>query len=137
MNRNEAKVYIRLLYIQGFYFLITGIWPLVSIETFLAITGPKEDVWLIHVIGLLIIAIGSSMLTATRDKRRNLSTLILGLLSSFGLFLADVVFHYKGIISEVYLLDAVVEFGFFVFWVWLIYWYWIEKRFTEMVEEET
>jgi hypothetical protein len=27
--------------IQGVYFVATGVWPLVSIRTFMAITGPK------------------------------------------------------------------------------------------------
>src|SRR4051794_14622821 len=32
-----------LLWVQGVYYFVTGVWPLVSIETFLMVTGPKTD----------------------------------------------------------------------------------------------
>src|SRR5436190_16506029 len=64
-----------LLWIQGIYYLVTGVWPLVSIDTFLAVTGPKTDHlqsphpalidhWLVMTAGVLITAIGLALLTA-------------------------------------------------------------------------
>jgi hypothetical protein len=29
--------------LQGAYFLVTGVWPLVHMPSFLAVTGPKTD----------------------------------------------------------------------------------------------
>lgn len=34
-------------FIQGCYYLITLIWPLVHIKSFMAVTGYKRDVWLV------------------------------------------------------------------------------------------
>jgi hypothetical protein len=30
--------------LQGLYFVITGVWPILSIRTFMMITGPKTDI---------------------------------------------------------------------------------------------
>jgi hypothetical protein len=40
--------YIHTLWVQGIYYLLTGLWPLVSIGTFQMVTGEKTDVWLVH-----------------------------------------------------------------------------------------
>src|SRR5437879_6174180 len=32
---------------QGLYFLLTGLWQLLSISSFQAVTGPKHDLWLV------------------------------------------------------------------------------------------
>ena len=29
--------------VQGIFYFLTGIWPLLSMETFLKVTGPKTD----------------------------------------------------------------------------------------------
>jgi hypothetical protein len=52
-----------LLWVQGAYYLATGIWPLVSVETFQWVTGPKTDHlpsgyeadhWLVMTVGVLV-----------------------------------------------------------------------------------
>ena len=44
---------------QGAYFLITGLWPLFSLKTFYAVTGPKRDGWLVQTVGAMIACIGT------------------------------------------------------------------------------
>jgi len=39
----RAGGFTYLCLIQGVYYLLTGLWPLVSIETFQMVTGPKTD----------------------------------------------------------------------------------------------
>jgi protein-S-isoprenylcysteine O-methyltransferase Ste14 len=67
-----------MLWIQGAYFLVTGVWPLVSIRTFVLVTGPKtdhlptgreSDHWLVLTAGVLITAIGLALLTAAWRRR--------------------------------------------------------------------
>ena len=43
-----------LLWFQGGYYLIMGAWPLVSLETFEMVTGPKTDHWLVQTVGALV-----------------------------------------------------------------------------------
>ena len=51
---------------QGLYFLATGAWPLVSMDTFLRVTGPKTDLWLVNAVGLLVCVAGFALLVAAR-----------------------------------------------------------------------
>ena len=39
---------------QAVYFLLTGIWPLLSIRTFQMVTGRKTDTWLVKTVGVLV-----------------------------------------------------------------------------------
>ena len=34
-----------ILLIQGVYYALTGIWPVVHIGSFMKVTGPKRDLW--------------------------------------------------------------------------------------------
>jgi hypothetical protein len=45
--------------VQGIYFFLTGVWPLISMRTFLRITGPKTDLWLVKTVGLILAVMGA------------------------------------------------------------------------------
>ncbi len=95
--------------VQGAYFLVTGIWPLVSRRSFEAVTGPKTDFWLAQTVGVLVAGIGGALLLADRRKRVTPELRALGVASAGGLGLVDAVFSLQGRISKVYLADALVE----------------------------
>src|SRR4051812_37393809 len=42
---------------QAVYFSVTGVWPIVHIHSFMAVTGPKRDLWLVRTVGALITAV--------------------------------------------------------------------------------
>src|SRR4051812_42882449 len=74
----RLKLRLGLLWVQGLYFLVTGIWPLLSIRTFILATGPKtdhlitgreEDHWLIMTVSVLIVAIAVTLLVAAWRRR--------------------------------------------------------------------
>jgi energy-converting hydrogenase Eha subunit E len=94
---------------QGGYYLITGLWPLVSLSTFEAATGPKTDDWLVRTVALLIVAIAVSILVGVWRSHPSRETLILAILSAVALAGVDVVYVLMRVISPIYLLDAVVE----------------------------
>jgi hypothetical protein len=102
------------LFIQGVYYLITGIWPLVSISTFEAVTGPKTDDWLVQTVGVLAAVIGATLLAGVLRRRLSRETLTLSVLSLFGFATVDVVFVLRGTIGPIYLVDAAVQAVFFV-----------------------
>jgi hypothetical protein len=59
----------QLALLQGGYFLLTGIWPLLSRRTFEAVTGAKQDFWLARTVGVLVASVGSVLvLTGKRDR---------------------------------------------------------------------
>lgn len=107
-----------LLYLQGTYFFLTGVWPLLSMETFLMVTGPKTDHlvtgliadhWLVKTVGVLVTAIGLTLLVAAYRQEKPLEAAILAMVSSLGLACIDVVYVMRGVIDPIYLLDAAVE----------------------------
>ena len=102
------------LIVQGVYYLITGIWPLVSIRTFEAVTGPKTDDWLVQTVGVLAATIGATLLVGSLRQPPNRETLTLGLLSILSFAAVDVVFVATGAISRIYLVDAVLQAVFLV-----------------------
>jgi hypothetical protein len=55
--------------LQGAFYVATGVWPLIDIDSFQAVTGPKADLWLVYTVGGLIAAVGAVVLTAAWSRR--------------------------------------------------------------------
>ncbi|HEX6964461.1 MAG TPA: hypothetical protein VF166_01605 [Gemmatimonadaceae bacterium] len=94
---------------QGIYYLATGLWSLVDIESFERITGPKMDRWLVKTVGTLLVIDGAVMTLAVRRERVTPEVALLGLGTALGVAAIDVVYALRGRISPVYLLDAAAE----------------------------
>lgn len=92
---------------QGVYYVLTGIWPLVSMSTFESVTGPKTDDWLVHTVGVLAAVIGATLLSGARRPSRVVVTL--AVLSALAFAAIDLVYALAGVISSIYLADAAVE----------------------------
>jgi hypothetical protein len=101
---------------QGAYFLIAGVWPLVHIDSFLAVTGPKTDIWLVKTVGLLIAVVGLALFVAGIRWRVSLEILLLAVGSAAALGAIEIVYVMKGRISAVYLLDAIIELVLVAWW---------------------
>jgi hypothetical protein len=102
--------------LQGLYFLVTGVWPLVSMDTFLTVTGPKTDLWLVETVGGLVAAAGAALLVAAwRGPSAEAVTLAVG--SILALATVDVVYVSRRVIAPVYLLDALAEVVLLAGWV--------------------
>ncbi len=101
--------------VQGAYYFLTGIWPLLHIRSFEAVTGPKVDRWLVKTVGLLVGVVGGMLLRSARrnDLRRvarktpEIPIVAIGMAGA--LAAVDVVYVAKRRIAPVYLLDAVAE----------------------------
>lgn len=106
--------------IQGVYYLLTGVWPLLHIDSFLAVTGPKEDLWLVQTVGVLVAVIGVALVVAALVEELHLTPRILGLGAAAGFIGVDVVFYLKGAIGAVYLLDALAQTVLLV--AWIVFW---------------
>jgi hypothetical protein len=103
---------------HGVYYLATGLWPVVDIDSFQAVTGAKADLWLVKTVGLLITVIGAALLAS---GRRALTPEIVVLASGSALALGaiDVYYSARGVISKVYLLDAPLEAALAAAWIFL------------------
>lgn len=102
---------------QGVYYLVTALWPLVSLRTFIIVTGPKTDVWLVKTVGALLVVIGIALIVGSNNEQTNANTICLGVLSALVLALIDIYYTLRKVIHKIYLGEAVVELAFVFLWI--------------------
>jgi hypothetical protein len=95
--------------IQSIYYVITGLWPLLSLRSFELVTGPKTDDWLVHMVGLLAAVIGIVLWVGARPMRPAGAVVLLAALSAASFAAIDLRYALPGQISAIYLADAVAE----------------------------
>src|SRR5262245_21971392 len=105
--------------LQGVYFLVTGIWPVMSIGTFQLVTGPKVELWLVKTFGVLIGVVGAALIVAGWRGCASTEMAVLGVGTAAGLAAAEINYVLRGRISAIYLADTLVEAGFLVAWGWV------------------
>jgi hypothetical protein len=111
-----AALLLRVALVQGVYYLVTGLWPIVDIDSFQSVTGPKTDLWLVRTVGVLVTVIGLVLISAARHRRVTAEVLLLGLGSALALTAIDVIYALSGRISVIYLADAAAEIGLAALW---------------------
>ena len=118
-----------LCWVQGVYYFITGVWPLVSVGTFIAITGPKTDnlntdppgdYWLVKTVGVLVAANALVLLFAAWRRRGTPEVALLAVGNAVALTGIDVIYVSIGQIPRIYLLDAAAEIPLIAAWLWAL-----------------
>jgi hypothetical protein len=112
----SGNALVRLAWLQGSYFVLTGVWPLVHMASFLAVTGPKTDLWLVKTVGLLLAIFGAVLLLAARRRSVSPELALLAMANAAGLAGIDLVYALSDRIRDVYLLDAAAEIGWVGLW---------------------
>lgn len=124
--RPADGLYRLLLYVQGFYYGVTGVWPLVHVESFQWVTGPKydhyskydqqsaavptqADHWLLMTVGALITVVALVLLVAAWRRQAAGEVALLAVASAVALTAIDVIYVYRETIARIYLLDAAAE----------------------------
>jgi hypothetical protein len=103
--------------VQGIYFFVTGVWPLISMKTFVKITGPKTDLWLVKTVGVILAVIGIVLVVAQVNAEINTPIIVLAIGSGLGLAIVEFIYVAKRVISPIYLGDAFAEIILIVWWV--------------------
>ncbi|WP_207431068.1 hypothetical protein [Sabulibacter ruber] len=106
---------------QGIFYALTGIWPLLHMPSFLAVTGPKNEVWLVVTVGILVLAVGATLLAAAFQVHRERSPELLAFFCALGLGAVDVRYATRDVILDIYLLDAAAEFLLALVWLWVFF----------------
>jgi len=102
---------------HGVVNVASGLWPLVHMRSFEAVTGPKTDDWLVRTVAGLLVANGAVQVSAAGRSPDALALAHrLGIGTAVTLGLVDLVYGGTGRISRVYLLDGLVEAGWIVAW---------------------
>lgn len=101
---------------QGAFYVVTGLWPLVHMPSFEAVTGPKTDKWLVRTVGGLLSVVGGALWMAGKRGHVSREMRLVAAGSAAVLTAIDGVYVSKNRISPVYLLDAVAETALIVGW---------------------
>jgi hypothetical protein len=96
---------------HGGFNVATGLWALVHLRSFEAVTGPKTDHWLVRTVAALVVVNGAVQLTSDLASARRL-----GIGTAAALAAIDLVYAPRGTIGPAYLLDAAAELGWVVAW---------------------
>jgi hypothetical protein len=102
---------------QGVLYVVTGVWPLVSLRSFERVTGPKVDGWLVKTVGVVVACVGAVLLAAARRDRVTPEITLLGVSTAASLTAIDVVYVSRRRISPIYLADALAELMLIAGWV--------------------
>jgi hypothetical protein len=119
--------------VHALYNVVTGVWPILHIRSFEAMSGPKTDSWLVKTVGALVGVIGGVIAMAGARKRITPEVVGLAIGSSASLAAIDVVYVSRGRISRVYLLDAMLEVLLIVGWIIR----WMQSRARSNQERST
>ncbi len=104
MSGKPGHSLLRLVtYGQGIYYLITGIWPMLHMESFMAVTGPKTDLWLVRMVALLSVSIGSTILAQKNGPY------LLHFTTALSFIAIDCYYALNDTIWDVYLADAFAQ----------------------------
>ncbi|HEU4677039.1 MAG TPA: hypothetical protein VFS29_13670 [Motilibacteraceae bacterium] len=98
---------------HGGFNVATGLWALLHLRSFEAVTGPKTDHWLVRAVAALVVVNGVAQLTA--GDARHARTLGIGTAGSLAAI--DLSYAPRGVIGPVYLLDAALELGWVAAWL--------------------
>jgi hypothetical protein len=91
------------------YYLVTGAWPLLSMRSFEAVTGPKREHWLVNTVAALVLANGITLAAGARREPISQETEVLAVADALAFTAIDVTYALRGRIRPVYLGDAAIE----------------------------
>lgn len=98
------------------YYLVSGAWSVVHIDSFQRVTGRKADLWLVKTVGLLLVAIGGGLILAGVGRGFVPGLVFIAMASAAALLVIELVYVLKRVIGPIYLADALVELGFLIWW---------------------
>jgi hypothetical protein len=99
----------RLAEAQGAFYVMSGLWPVMHLRSFYAVTGPKTDGWLVQTVGLLLAVVGAVLAVAAWRRRLTPEWRWLAIGIALSLAAVDVVFVARTVIPPIYLADAAGE----------------------------
>src|SRR6478609_6070759 len=108
-NASAQKFLVIAAWLQGIYYFVTGIWPLLHMPSFVLVTGPKTDYWLVRMVALLIVSISLALLSAAYHKRVSPEIKILAIASIISFCIIDFYYAWADRISGIYVLDGIAE----------------------------
>jgi hypothetical protein len=109
---------------QGIYYVLTGLWPWVSLASYAWLTGESADLWRLQTLGALVVVLSVALCVAGWLHERSWAIVCLAVGSAAAFAFVDVLHAVQGHLSPLSLIDAGVEVGLIVLWVqnWQAVW---------------
>ncbi len=118
MNEQHSSKLLNLVaWTQAAYYIPFSLWAIVHIESFMWVTGPKVDIWLVKTVALLLTATGIVCATAARRKNVSFEVFLLAVLNCLALTIIDLYYPSIGRISKIYYLDAIGNIILIALWL--------------------
>ncbi|HSV12297.1 MAG TPA: hypothetical protein VLI68_16075 [Hanamia sp.] len=111
------KLFRITLWVQSLYYFLTGIWPLADIGSFMKVTGPKTDIWLVKTVAVLLMSISFSFVAGLLVRSHWLPLAILAICCCISLAAIDFYYVHKNIISAIYLSDGIIHTLLLLTWI--------------------
>jgi hypothetical protein len=86
--------------------------------SFLLVTGPKTDLWLVRTVGALILVISLPLVLTPFYEKPAREIILLGVAAAVALAAVDIYYVVRSVISPIYLVDGAIEIGFLTAWLW-------------------
>jgi len=102
---------------QGGYLAAFGLWPILHMPSFKAVTGPKPEAWLAKGVGACMANIGAALAAAGARGKVARELRMLGISTALSFAFMDI--WYAGVrrrISPVYLLNTAAQLSFTAAW---------------------
>jgi hypothetical protein len=99
---------------HGLFNVTSGLWPLLHMRSFEAVSGPKVDRWLVKTVAGLMVVNGLVQLTGAQSSPK--ASRDLGVGTALCLAAVDLRYASTGRISKVYLIDAAIELAWVAVW---------------------
>jgi hypothetical protein len=102
--------------LQGVYYAVTGVWPVLHMASFLRVTGPKRDLWLVRTVGLVMGALGAGLVAAARGRRVDPALALASAAAAAGVAAVDLTPGPPARISRLYAADGVAQLLLLALW---------------------
>jgi hypothetical protein len=139
----KSRLFTVLCWLQGGYYFATGIWPIVNVRSFEAVTGEKTDNlptgleadhWLLMTVSVLIMSVAVTLLLAALRRTQTLEIGVLAIAAAVALTSIDVIYTLRRVIPPIYLLDAAIEVPLIAAWCWALI---AQRRLAPAAEART
>lgn len=116
-----TKFFRALLWVQAVYYTVTALWGLLHIESFMAVTGQKLDIWLVKTVSVLIIPIAVCLFCGLFLNTHPLLLILVAGTAALGFACIDFYYTANKTIRWVYAVDGVVQSLFVIGWFFLFF----------------
>ena len=111
------KIYRGLLWVQAIYTFLTAAWGLIDIDSFMEVTGPKTDVWLVKTVSVLLLPVVVCFFSALFVKMPFLPVFLIAVITTVGLASIDFYYTARDVIRWVYAIDGLLQCIFLLLWI--------------------